>query len=49
MTPTPTPPPCDRHLADGPLTCTRADVHEPGHGCVYVSTSGVPSAPKEEL
>lgn len=36
--------PCTHRLADGPLACTRADQHEPGHGCVYQSTSGVPDA-----
>lgn len=33
---------CDHHLAEGPLECRRDDDHEPGHGCQYESTSGVP-------
>lgn len=40
---------CPATLGDGPLVCTRADTHEPHHGCTYESTSGVPDAPKEEL
>lgn len=40
---------CDHRLAEGPLVCTRLEAHEPGHGCTYQSTSGVPQAPKEEL
>lgn len=39
---------CDNRLAGGPLVCTNVDPHEPGHGCTYLSTSGVPNAPKEE-
>lgn len=39
---------CPARLADGALACTRADVHEPHHGCTYESTSGVPHAIKEE-
>lgn len=30
---------CDHRLADGPLTCTRTDTHEPGRGCIYQSTT----------
>lgn len=36
--------PCEHRLADGPLQCTRTDAHEPGRGCIYQSTSGVPDA-----
>lgn len=41
---------CTAHLADDPdgLCCTRADDHEPHHGCLFQSTSGVPNAAKEE-
>lgn len=41
---------CLAHLADDPtaLCCTRADEHEPHHGCVYQSTSGVTGCPKGE-
>lgn len=38
---------CTAHL--GPLTCVRVETHQPHHGCVYVSTSGVPDCPKEEM
>lgn len=31
---------CDATLNNGPLTCTRLDPHEPGHGCTYQATHG---------
>ena len=40
---------CEARLADGVLACVRLDDHQPHHGCIYQSTSGVPDAPKEEL
>lgn len=40
---------CLAHLGDGVLVCTRTDPHEPHHGCIYESTSGVAHALKEEL
>jgi hypothetical protein len=41
---------CDTTITDEPdgLCCTRADEHEPHHGCCFTSTSGVPGAAKEE-
>jgi len=34
--------------AEAGLQCVRTTPHDPGRGCVYESTSGVPHAEKEE-
>lgn len=39
---------CSHRLAGGPLECDRTDEHEPGHGCIYTSTSGVPGYSEPE-